>query len=333
MTRTLILGGTGWLGRELAAQFVNRGDEVTCLARGESGVIADGATLVTADRTRDDAYSKVLGQEWDEVVELSYELPFVTGALKALADFAGHWTLVSTVSVYATNDEVGADESAPLLAAVDLEHYGQAKVAAERAAEQAVGDRLLIARPGLIAGPGDDSDRFGYWVARLALADTGPVLVPEVDGRWVQVIDVRDLAAWIVHASGRRSTGTVNAVGRQHLFADLLRVAADVAEFSGALVPAADLWLAKQGVANWSGQRSLPLWLGEDAPGFFRRSDVEFRARGATTRSLSETLRDVLADERRRGLNRARNAGLTRADELTLLDALEKSQTARTVSR
>ena len=331
MTRTLILGGTGWLGRELAAQFVHRGDEVTCLARGESGTVPDGARLETADRTRDDAYSTVLGQAWDEVVELSYERPLIRGALDALADVAVHWTLVSTVSVYATNDVVGADETATTLQPVDLGQYGQAKVDAERLSANALGDRLLIARPGLIVGPGDPSDRFGYWIGRLALAAAGSVLVPEPDGRWAQTIDVRDLAAWIVIASGKGLVGTVNAVGPQYPLSELFAAATDVAGFTGELEPASDSWLAEHSVANWAGPRSLPLWLGEEAPGFFRRSDIAFRERGGTTRPLHETLRDVLADERQRGLARDRHAGLTRADELTLLDALENLQTAATV--
>ena len=108
----------------------------------------------------------MVGQDWDEVVELSYAPSLVSGALEALASRAEHRTLVSTVSVYASNSEPGAGEGATLLPVEDTDDYGQAKVAAERATRTALGDRLLVARAGLIGGPGDGSDRFGYWVSR-----------------------------------------------------------------------------------------------------------------------------------------------------------------------
>jgi 2'-hydroxyisoflavone reductase len=192
MRRILVLGGTAWLGHEIARAALDDGAEVVCLARGESGAVPAGVRLVTADRTAPGAYDALTG-EWDDVVELSHDLGLVVPALEALAGRARHWTLVSTVSVYATNDEPGADESAAVVDPVDLTDYGQAKVAAERATAEHVGDRLLVARPGLIVGPGDPSDRFGYWPARLD--HDGPVLAPTAAGRFVQVIDVADLAA------------------------------------------------------------------------------------------------------------------------------------------
>jgi hypothetical protein len=74
-------------------------------------------------------------------------------------------------------------------------------------------ERLLIARPGLLAGPGDGSDRFSYWVARFALAGTGAVLAPEVQGRHVEIIDVADLAGWISTVGQTGATGVFNVVG------------------------------------------------------------------------------------------------------------------------
>ncbi|MGB3413737.1 MAG: reductase, partial [Microbacteriaceae bacterium] len=99
MRRVLILGGTAWLGREIARAALADGAEVFCLARGESGKVPDGVTLVVADRSQPDAYAALQG-EWDEVIEISYEPDFVRGALDALASRAKHWTLISTCSVY-----------------------------------------------------------------------------------------------------------------------------------------------------------------------------------------------------------------------------------------
>ena len=129
----LVLGGTAWLGREVARQAIGRGHSVTCLARGESGAVADGAVLAAADRRQDRAYDQVRDREWDAVIEVSWQPGLVRSALAALAERTGHWTYVSSVSAYASHEAVDADESAPLLPAaageeVGAEQYGEALV-------------------------------------------------------------------------------------------------------------------------------------------------------------------------------------------------------------
>jgi len=324
MTRTLILGGTAWLGREIAEQLVARGKDVTCLARGESGAVPRGVRFVRSDRRAPGAYDSVAGSDWDEIIELTYDADLVTGALEALADNTQHWTLVSSVSVYASNSEPSADEDAALVEPTDLDNYAHAKVAAERATTEAIGDRLLIARPGLIAGPGDTSDRFSYWVSRMALAPREPVLVPDVHDRAVQYIDVRDLAEWLIDAGRRGLTGVHNAVGSERELSTVLLAAAQVAGHVGELISADDDWLIEQNVNYWAGPHSLPLWLPRKDVGFARRSRSRYLAAGGTERSLTLTLEDVLADERTRGLDRERRAGLTREEENLLLDEISR---------
>ena len=320
MTRVLILGGTAWLGREIAEQLVAQGGEVTCLARGESGAVPNGVTFVRSDRRLPGAYDLDVGNVWDEIIELSYEADLVTGALEALADSTQHWTLVSSVSVYASNAEPGADEDAVLVEPSDVDDYAHAKVAAERATTEVVGDRLLIVRPGLIAGPGDMSDRFSYWVSRLAQALDDPVLVPDSHGRYVQFIDVRDLAGWLISAGHRRLTGIYNAVGNSRELSTVLMAVAQVAGYTGELIPADDDWLTAHNVNYWAGPRSLPLWLPRSDAAFAQRSRSRFLDAGGTERNLMQTLEDVLADERARGLDRERRSGLTRGEESLLLD-------------
>lgn len=316
--RVLVLGGTGWLGREIVRETVEEGAEVVCLARGESGSVPTGARLVRADRRSPDAYDEVL-HDWDEVVELAYEPELVTPALDALADHAAHWTLVSTVSVYERNDEPGADESAGVVTPRNLSEYPDAKVAAERATSDRLGSRLSIARPGLIVGPGDPTDRFGYWPARFSR--TGPVLVPNTAGRFVQAIDVADLAAWIRESGRSGLGGVVNAVGEIHEMEDFLQAAAAVAGFDGELVAVEDDVLVANGVQYWAGPKSIPLWLPLSDAGFAQRSGSLFLESGGRVRPLRETLSRVLDDERARGVDRPRRSGLTMLEEDAVLRA------------
>ncbi|WP_318241957.1 NAD-dependent epimerase/dehydratase family protein [Arthrobacter gallicola] len=322
MRRVLILGGNAWLGRELAQRFMERGDAVTCLARGDSGPPPAGASFIESDRLLPGAYSAVAGRSWDEVIELGYEATLVSGALAALGAAAEHWTLISSVSVYAGNSTPGADESAALVEPVGAEDYAGAKAAAERMSSDSLGDRLLIVRPGLLAGPGDVSDRFGYWPARFALAGNGPVLVPEQDGRYVQVLEAADLASWLAAASVEGLTGVFNAAGDIHPLREVLTLAAETAGFRGEMVSAPENWLLEKDVRYWAGPRSMPLWLPAVDAGFAQRSNAAFHAAGGHVSELDQTLDRVLADERQRGLDRPRASGLTRAEELELLGLL-----------
>ncbi|WP_106813619.1 NAD-dependent epimerase/dehydratase family protein [Microbacterium timonense] len=324
MTDVLILGGTGWLSGRVAESWADAAASVTCLARGARPA-PYGTTLVVADRDHPDAYAAVADRDWDEIVDVSSDPAHVGAALGALGERAKHWTYVSTVSVYASHDERGADESAGLLAppaAGEPEDYGQAKVHAEAAVRAALGHRAAIVRPGLIVGPGDPTDRFGYWAARFALADAGDVLVPDAADLGTQVIDVEDLAAFVQVLGRERWTGVVNAVGDPVPLERVLAEAREIAGHTGRAVSASDEWLTEQGVAFWMGPRSLPLWLPRDMPGFWTRSNTAYRLLGGRLRPLRDTLERTLADERTRGLDRERRAGLTRADELELLAQL-----------
>lgn len=336
MTTTLVLGGTAWLGGELARAALRRGHDVTCLARGESGSAPPGVRWVRADRAASDGYDAVRHQDWDDVVDVSWQPGLVRSALTALGPRARHWTYVSSSSVYADHSVPGADESAPLLPpllgdAADREQYGQAKVACEQASLDAVGDRLLVARCGLIAGYGDRSDRFGYWPARFARAaqDGGEVLVPDDDGLPTQTIDVHDLAEWIVRAGVEGVVGVMNAVGERRLFAEVLRASRDAAGLrSGSLgsghghgvvrVPSA--WLREHAVEEFMGPRSLPLWICDPGwAGFLDRDGSRAESAGLTHRPLSELVADALRWEQELGLQRDRRAGLSATEEAELL--------------
>jgi 2'-hydroxyisoflavone reductase len=329
--RLLVLGGTAWLGRTVAALAVERSHDVTCLARGESGTVSDGARLVVADRIEPNAYVAVAHQDWDAVLDVSRQPGQVRSALDALAERTAYLAFVSTGNVYADHSTPDADESAELLAPLEaaemrsMDDYGPAKVACELAVLDRMGvDRSLIARAGLIGGPGDPFDRSGYWPLRFAAPATadGAVVVPDVPGLQTQLLDVRDLAGWLVDCCERRTPGVVDAVGDRIPLADHLDTARTVAGHTGPVLPASPEWLEGQGVNHWMGERSLPLWLPlPEYAGLVARSGATARAIGLRRRPLPDTLADTLAWERTCDPGRVRAAGLTDAEAAALVDA------------
>ena len=215
----LVLGGTQWLGREVAGQAVAAGDSVTCLARGESGAVAPGATLVAADRNQPDAYDAVADRDWDAVVEVSWQPRFVREALAAIGPRAGHWSYVSSGNVYASHAEIGADESAPLLEPTDARRGGPRALRRGQ-----VGVRAVVAGtpsetgcssqgPGSSAAPETPPTGPATGSPGRRRRPDDPMLVPDAADQPSQVIDVRDLAAWLLACARTGTTGAFNTVG------------------------------------------------------------------------------------------------------------------------
>jgi nucleoside-diphosphate-sugar epimerase len=327
--RLLILGGTAWLGRALAMAGLDRGHEVACLARGSAGAVPQGARFVRADRDRDDAYDGVVARRWDAVIDVARQPGHVRRSVSNLKRVCARYLFVSTGNVYADHGTPDQAEDAPLLPALEADsmsssaEYGEAKVACEHAVLGGFGDdRSLIARAGLIAGPGDESGRSGYWPWRFASpADSaGAVLVPDDARQQSQLIDVRDLATWLVDCAENGVAGVFNAVANRMSLSDHLGIARSVTGHAGQVVPASTDWLSGHGVTSWAGPRSLPLWI--DDPGWFgfaSRDTSRAEAAGLAARPLEHTLADVLEWELSRPQPGPHGAGLTDAEERALL--------------
>jgi 2'-hydroxyisoflavone reductase len=332
--RILVLGGTAFLSAEIARQALRAGHQVTCLARGSAAEPPDGAQWIKADRSLGAESYAAAAADWDEVIEVARDPVPATEALAQLAPRAAHWTFVSSCSVYASHASPGAAEDAALLQPLPAgtestpENYGESKSAIERATMEAAGDKAHLCRAGLIGGPGDASDRYGYWPARFA-RDNGPAVVPDIAGHPTQVIDVRDLARWIVKAAEQGVTGAFNAVGDQVPFGEYINTARTAAAFEGATLTAAEDWLVANGIEYWAGPDSLPLWLPPGHDGFCTRSNLAAKRAGLTLRPWTQTLEDTLDDERRRGLDRSRKAGLAPATERRLAAELLARRSTR----
>lgn len=329
--KVLVLGGTVFLSREVAVAARDRGHEVTCAARGVSGGPPHGVRFVRIDRAAPKGLAPLAGERFDAVVDVARQsVTQVRAALQLLGGQAGHWTFVSTRSVYADKSTPNQTASAALVAPADShldeddpENYGRLKVAAEQAVLDALGGRVFVTRPGLIAGRGDVSDRYGYWPARLSMG--GEVLCPGDPSICVQLIDVRDVAAWIVLAAEEHLTGVYDATGPPLAFQELLSRTKEAA-LSGEGTEAELTWVASdflsaRGVTPWSGERSLPLWLPQPELASMGRRDVSpSLAAGLVVRPVEEMAADALEWERRLGLSRHRTAGITRSEETALLD-------------
>lgn len=325
------MGGTAWLGRTVAALAVADGHEVVCLARGASGAVPSDASLVVGDRDRPDAYDAVAGAHWGAVIDVSRQPSHVLGALEALSATTRHWVFVSTGNVYADASRLDGDEHDPLLEPLPpdqpatSETYGAGKVACELSVLEHRGtEGAMIARAGLIGGPDEPFDRCGYWPWRFTrtAAPDGSVLVPDVPEQITSVVDVCDLARFLLDAAATKISGVFDTVGERFPFELHLAEARLVAGHSGPLVPASPEWLIEHGIQPWMGDRSLPLWLPPDALGLAARQGARARSAGLVTRRLTDTLADTLAWELAREQPQPRRAGLTDDDERSLLAEL-----------
>lgn len=322
------------LGRAVAAQAVAAGHDVTCLARGVAGDVPDGVRWVRGDRDQPDGLAEVSAADsrWDAVVDVSRQPGQVRSAVAALEPITTNFVFVSTGNVYADHSRIASDESVPLLSPLDgevmadMSVYGEAKVACEAAVLDGFGaDRSLIARAGLIGGPGDASGRSGWWPWRFAhpVGSGGAVLTPDDPNLPMAIIDVRDLAAWLVRCAAARTSGVFDAVGEPDTLGGLLSAAREVAGHEGAVLPASAAWLAEHAVQEWMGDESLPLWISDpDWRGFGSHTGAAARAAGLTHRPVTDTLRDAAAYEEGREATDPRRCGLSDETERKLLELL-----------
>ena len=317
--RILVLGGTQFLGRHVVEQALARSHEVTLFNRGHTRPeLFPEAEKLRGDRDGD--LGALTGRGFDAVVDTSGYVPrLVRETIDALGG-VGHYTFVSSVSVYADVSTPPTESStvAELKEPTEewREAYGELKADCEDIVRERFPD-AFIPRPGLIVGPWDPTGRFTYWPERFARG--GRVLAPAPPDAPAQVIDVRDLAAWIVRGAEDGLAGTYNAVDRPTTRANLLETCRAVAASESEIEWVDPMFLAEHEVGEWM---ELPLWLAapEYAGMLAIQPDAAFAA-GLETRPLEETVRDTLAWVESGAAPADTDAGLAPDKERSVLDS------------
>ena len=329
--KLLVLGGTRFLGRHVVEAALARGDEVTIFTRGRTPVpwpdrVIPRGPPAALRAAGPDSYTgrlfPLVGDRdpriapglaalergtWDAAIDCSGYVPRVVEAgARLLADRVARYIFVSSMSVYEKTAHPDMDERTPVIALADpateavMEHYGGLKAACEAVVARIFGARATQVRPGLIVGPFDGSDRFGYWVARfvhphLLGERAAHAVVPAPPERPVQFVDARDLATWMLDLAARDADGTFNACSpaRHWRMGDLVD-----ALLAAASAPPRPAWidearLVAQGITPWTG---LPLWLPPDeadSAGFMAMDCTRARDAGLATRPLARTIADT----------------------------------------
>lgn len=322
--KLLILGGTIFAGKHLVEAALERGHEVTLFNRGQHG--ADlFPELEKLRGNRDGDLEALKGRRWDAVIDPSGYVPRLVGdSARLLADAVDHYTFISTISVYASFEQHGQDENAPVgkledetVETVSGQTYGPLKALCEQAAEAAMPGRVLTVRPGLIVGPDDPTDRFTYWPVRISRG--GEVLAPGKPEAPSQIIDVRDLAAFTLDMMERKAVGIYNATGPADFrsFGEVIETCRDTSGSDARFTWVSDQFLLEQKVAPWTG---LPLWIPAGGSDGIETIDCSKAiAAGLTFRPLADTVRDTIAWDATRPADRQWRAGITPEREAELL--------------
>ena len=301
--KLLVIGGSQFVGRHLVEAAAARGDQVTVFNRGRTAAVwPAGVDVRHGDRKAD--LSALAEGQWDAVVDTCGYLPRdVARTADCLQGRVGRYVFVSSISVYASFGQPNNEASAlGVIDDVDTEvvdgrTYGPLKALCEQAVTARFGERALLIRPGLIVGPHDPTQRFTYWPARVARAADGQaVLVPGTAGDGIQVIDVRDLVAFILRAIDDGRHGPFNLVcasGTQTMGA-LVEACAAAANCRPVWIWASPADVERCGLEAWS---DLPVWVPAvgDHAAFALVDNCTAQVAGLQIRPIAQTVADTLA--------------------------------------
>ncbi len=323
--KTLILGGTTFLGRHLARALVERGHETSIFTRGkERGDDTLALTRYVGDR--DGGLGTIPRNGWDAVIDTSGYVPGIIASSCAHLANAGRYLFTSSISVYDPSAEIVGDGHAPYtpriadLADDDPHNYGPSKRRSEDVVRAVFDDRAVLVRPGLLVGPYDPTNRFTYWVDRFT--EGGDIAVPGPPQRYVQFIDVRDAATFMVRLLEDERSGIYDVTGPPNAITmeELAKTARETLKADANLVWIDEDFLEVNGITGWI---DLPLWIGPSTGcrGFMNANVDRALTEGLSLRPLAQTIRDTRAWSCTVGNQTPSNsqAGITRERERDIL--------------
>jgi 2'-hydroxyisoflavone reductase len=335
LVRLLVIGGTHFVGRHAVELAAGRGHEVSVFHRGESEPSNGYPDVEHIHGDRDGGLGPLEGRSWDAVLDTCGYVPrVVRESATLLSGAAAHYTYVSSLSAYPDDVAPGATEETPSHGApfpdteeVTGESYGPLKVACEIEVQRAFPGRASIVRPGFIVGPHDPIDRFPYWVRRAASG--GAMLAPEPAELAVQLVDVRDLAAFMIDHAEMRTGDVFNVTGPPEVLTmrRLLESCVEVGAAGTSIQWAGVEFLRERGLhePGEHGWEQLPYWYTEE-PGFSTFDISKALGAGLSMRPLAETIADTLAWDRSREQTWPMGAGLEPQRERALLGELRGEQ-------
>lgn len=302
--KVLVLGGTRFIGKHIVEELINKEHIVTVFNRGNHPISNPNVEQLTGDR--DSELEELKGRKWDAAIDVSGFIPrTVDKSSKLLANFVKHYTFISSASIYKDFSKVGLNEQdeTKQLPINEIEmitkgtagpiygpHYGALKANAELKAEKNMPKKTLVVRAGLVVGPYDYSDRLPYWILRIK--NGGNIIAPGRPERQVQLIDVRDLAKWVVNKLEDNLVGVYNVTGPSYSMTmeELLNTCKEVCNSDANLVWIDESFLINKKVKPWD---ELPLWLPDSLNGAASVNNNKAIKDGLSFIPLKETIKDV----------------------------------------
>ena len=326
--KLLVLGGTQFVGRYIVRSALERGHEVTLFNRGKTNAeLFPNVERLVGNRGSGETptdLDALKGRAWDAVIDVNGYLPRqVREVIETLQGNIGHYTFISSISVFNDLTAVGLNEDSPLAKwpegtdrhseQITGETYGPLKVACEETVTALMPTHDLTVRPGLVIGPDDHTDRFTYWPVRAAQGGE-MLLAGDSPGHYMSLIDARDLADFTVLATEGKLTGAFNVTGSGTTLGEVADTSKAVSGSDVKVTWVSDDFLIEQKVGQWS---ELPLWL----PAEMKHDVSKALKAGLQLRPLADTIRDILAWDAARPADQPRNFTFSPEREREVLTA------------